>query len=79
MPWQVKAIATLGVSTILALWFPYWLTNAIEPAIRDIQQMLKEHVYDQTVVKSQNETIIRVLRANCVNQAANREDRDRCQ
>lgn len=84
-PWQVKAAIILGAPTIFAGYLIYALVSGIVPAILSMQTTVTsltaavaEMKSDHQTAKQQNERILTVLRASCVNQAQDNPARERC-
>lgn len=85
MPWQVKALGFIGVPSAIALYLVYSLVSGITPAVLSMQSTMSTLVIsmnnialDHAAAKQQNEQILRVLRASCVNSATDNEARERC-
>lgn len=85
VPWQVKAAVMLGVPSVIALYLVYALVSGIVPAILSMQTTMSNLVAaqgtiaaDHQAAKQQNEQILRVLRAGCVNAAMDNQQRERC-
>lgn len=77
-PWQVRAIATIGVPSVIALGLVWWVTQTVSPNIDAIKAMVVQHVSDQAVIRTQNEKMLKVLSGTCLNQAQTNEERERC-
>jgi hypothetical protein len=84
-PWQVKAAVLLGAPTVFAGYLIWALVSGIVPAILSMQTTMSNLVSAVSVITSdhqaarqQNENMLRVLRANCVNQSKDDAARERC-
>lgn len=85
MPWQVKAAFLFGAPTVFAAYLIYTVVGGIVPAMvsqqttmTGIVNALSAIMNEHSAAKQQNEQILRVLRASCVNQAVSNVDRARC-
>lgn len=85
MPWWVKAIGLVGVPSAIALYLIWALVNAVIPTVVQMQQMLSDHMKaqermreEQSLTNTRTDTIIKVLRITCINQAKDDVSRERC-
>lgn len=85
LPWQIKAIGIIGVPSAIALFLVYSMVSGIVPAMLSMQTTMSNIVTavgniasDHVQQKAQNEQILKVLRANCVNNAKDAIERERC-
>lgn len=85
IPWQVKAVALLGTTSVIALYLVYVLASevraqnaAILTGQHELSVLLREHISSNQQQTDQGAAILRVLRTNCVNQAKDNDARERC-
>lgn len=86
LPTWFKALF-LGLGPSIACgYLLHALVSGIVPAMIKNNELLLQHMAqmdnlgrDLSSIKSQNETLIQINRANCVNNAKTREDRDLCE
>lgn len=78
LPWWVKAIGVVGVPSAIAIYLVWTIASGLVPAMAEMQKTLNAVAADHIVSKSQNDNILRVLRASCVNQAQTNDARERC-
>lgn len=85
MPWQVKAVGIIGVPSAIAIYLVYSMVQGVVPAIANVQTTtnslvlaMGELTKDHAAVRMQNESMIRILQATCVNAAKTNEERERC-
>jgi hypothetical protein len=76
--WTPKSIMQMGVPSVIALWFVWWITAQVKPSLDSIDRELRAHIDQQMRATEQTNTIIRILTITCANQAQTREDRDKC-
>ncbi len=85
MPWQVKAVLLIGVPSVIALYLVWSLVHGVIPVLLQgqttmnqilmaMQSVSQEHVSS----RQQTDTMIAILRANCVNNSQTAEARERC-
>lgn len=86
MPWQVKAIGLVGVPSAIAIYLVYTLASGIVPAMQEMSRMqtsllltMNQFAMDHSTTKVQNESVLRVLRTTCANNAQTMDARERCQ
>ncbi len=85
VPWWVKAAFYFGAPTVFAGYLIYSLVNSIVPSMLAMQNTMSGLVVavgaisqDHVAAKAQNDQVLRVLRASCVNAAQTSADRERC-
>lgn len=85
LPAQAKAIVTIGVPSVIAMYLVYILAGNVAAgqreslsAQKETQQLLREHIAMNATTSDQSTAILRVLRTNCVNQAKDNDARERC-
>lgn len=89
MPWWVKAVTLFGVPSTIALFLVYVLVNVIAGEVRktsddvgDTNALIKAHIEASDRIErmhQENEqSMHRILRAICVNGAANQQERAGC-
>lgn len=85
MPWQIKAAFLFGAPTVFAGYLIWALVSGIVPAMLSMQQTMSSLVAavsnitsEHSAQKAQNERIIAILQASCVNAAQSGADRERC-
>lgn len=85
VPWWVKAAFYFGAPTVFAGYLIYSLVNGIVPTLLAMQNTMSNLVVavntisqEHVAAKQQNDQILRVLRASCVNAASTLTDRERC-
>lgn len=85
VPWWVKAAFYFGAPTVFAGYLIWSLVNGIVPTLLAMQNTMSSLVVsvnaisqDHVASKAQNDQILRVLRASCVNAASTSADRERC-
>jgi len=86
LPQWAKVIGVVGVPSTIALYLTYALVNIVFAAANKTNEQMATHVVqmnefisEQREIKSQNDTVIRVLRTTCSQQAKTYDDRERCQ
>lgn len=85
LPAQAKAIVTVGVPSVIAMYLVYVLAGNVAAgqkeslaAQKDTQNLLREHMSSMAQQTTDQAAILRVLRTNCVNQAKDNDARERC-
>lgn len=85
MPWQIKAVGLIGVPSAIACYLIWALVSGVVPAMLSMQQTMGTLVgtissitTEHAAQKVQNERIIQILQATCVNAAQTTIDRERC-
>ena len=85
VPWWVKAAFYFGAPTVFAGYLIYSLVNGTVPTLLAMQNTMSSLVVSVNTIsqehvasKQQNDQILRVLRASCVNAATTTADRERC-
>lgn len=84
VPW-LKPIVTLGVPAATAVYLTWALVQYVVPALQTGQNtmntivaMLGSQAADHQAMKAQNDQMILILRASCINTAKDVVERDRC-
>lgn len=86
MPWQIKAVGLVGVPSAIAIYLVYTLASGIVPAMQEMSRTQNSILIAMTTLsmdhatsRSQNDSILRVLRTTCSNNAQTMDARERCQ
>jgi hypothetical protein len=85
IPWQVKAIATIGIPAAIAIYLVFILANRIESSVLSVQGELQRHAVDSSYMIKQNDSFInqlnsikQIMQQTCANTARTSEDRRNC-